>query len=45
MIKCIVAPGCAEYSRRQIDELTEAAKTAGAKGLVALAPYRRRLQG
>lgn len=37
VIKCIVAPGCADYSRRQIDELTEVAKGLGAKGLVALA--------
>ncbi|MFH1183993.1 MAG: aspartate--tRNA ligase [Chloroflexota bacterium] len=34
--KCIVAPGCAEYSRRQIEELTESARALGAKGLVAL---------
>jgi len=34
--KCIVAPNCAGYSRRQIDELTEIAKSLGAKGLIAL---------
>ncbi len=32
-VKAIVAPGCASYSRKQIDELTEFAKTFGAKGL------------
>jgi aspartyl-tRNA synthetase len=37
VVKCIVVPGCAEYSRRELDELTELAKTFGAKGLVSLA--------
>jgi aspartyl-tRNA synthetase len=37
VVKCIVAPGCAEYSRRELDELTELAKTFGAKGLATLA--------
>ncbi len=37
VIKCIVAPGCADYSRRELDELGEAAKTWGAKGLASLA--------
>jgi aspartyl-tRNA synthetase len=32
-IRCIVAPGCASYSRKQIDELTEIAKHLGGKGL------------
>jgi len=32
-IKAIVVPGCAEYTRREIDELTEMAKRSGAKGL------------
>jgi aspartyl-tRNA synthetase len=36
VIKCIVATGCAEYSRREVDELTEAAKALGAKGLAVL---------
>ncbi len=36
-IKGIVAPGCAEYARRQLDELTEIAKGQGAQGLVTLA--------
>ena len=37
VIKCIVVPGCAEYSRRELDELTEVARSFGAKGLVSLA--------
>lgn len=36
-VKAIVIPGCAEYSRREIDELTEIAKRAGAKGLATFA--------
>jgi len=36
-VKGICAPGCATYSRRQLDELTELAKASGAKGLVTLA--------
>ncbi|NLT42882.1 MAG: aspartate--tRNA ligase [Anaerolineae bacterium] len=36
-VRAIVAPGVADYTRRQIDELTEMAKKAGAKGLVTLA--------
>ncbi len=32
----IVAPGCADYSRKQLDELTDLAKRHGAKGLVHL---------
>ncbi|MDP9365377.1 MAG: aspartate--tRNA ligase [Chloroflexota bacterium] len=36
-VKAIVAPGCADYTRREIDELTEMAKRAGAKGLATLA--------
>jgi aspartyl-tRNA synthetase len=37
LVKGVVAPGCAGYSRRQIDELTELAQAQGAKGLVTLA--------
>jgi aspartyl-tRNA synthetase len=37
MIKCIVAEGCASYTRKQLDELTATAKDLGAKGLVSLA--------
>jgi aspartyl-tRNA synthetase len=36
-IKCIVAPGCAAYSRKDLDGLTEFAKGTGAKGLATLA--------
>jgi aspartyl-tRNA synthetase len=36
-VKGIRAPGCAGYSRRQIDELTELAKKEGAAGLAWLA--------
>ncbi|MBN1260081.1 MAG: aspartate--tRNA ligase [Anaerolineae bacterium] len=36
-IKGLVAPGCADYTRREIDELTEIAKKHGAQGLVTLA--------
>ena len=33
----VVAAGCADYSRKQLDELTDLAKRHGAKGLVHLA--------
>jgi aspartyl-tRNA synthetase len=36
-VRGIAAPGAGEFSRRQIDELTEVAKTRGAKGLVWVA--------
>ncbi len=36
-IKGIVAPGCADYTRRQLDELAEIARKQGAKGVVTLA--------
>ncbi len=36
-IKAIVAPGCADYTRSQLDELTEIVKGQGARGLVTLA--------
>ncbi len=36
-VKAICAPGCAAYSRKQIDELTEFVKGQGPKGLVTLA--------
>jgi aspartyl-tRNA synthetase, bacterial type len=36
VVKCIVAPGLGEASRREIDELTERAKAFGAKGLAHL---------
>ncbi len=37
VIKAIVVPGCAAYTRRQIDEITEIAKANGAKGLATFA--------
>ncbi|MDQ3692366.1 MAG: aspartate--tRNA ligase [Chloroflexota bacterium] len=36
-IKAIVMPGCADYTRREVDELTELAKRNGAKGLATFA--------
>ncbi|MFM9105455.1 MAG: aspartate--tRNA ligase [Chloroflexota bacterium] len=36
-VKAIVAPGCADYTRREIDELTEMARRTGAKGLATIA--------
>ncbi|MBI2858148.1 MAG: aspartate--tRNA ligase [Chloroflexi bacterium] len=36
-VKCICVPGCAGYSRKQVDELTELAKAKGAKGLMSIA--------
>ena len=36
LVKGLAAPGCAGYTRKQIDELTEFAKKEGAKGLVTL---------
>jgi aspartyl-tRNA synthetase len=37
VIKCIIVPGCAEYTRKEVDELTALAKDQGAKGLATLA--------
>ena len=37
VIKGLSAPGCASYSRRQQDELTEFVRARGAKGLVTVA--------
>ena len=36
-VKAICAPGCADYSRKQTDELTEIVKRFGARGLATLA--------
>ncbi len=36
-VKAIVVPGCAGYTRKQIDEITEFAKEYGAKGLATMA--------
>ncbi|CAN5580719.1 aspartate--tRNA ligase [soil metagenome] len=44
VVKAIVAPGCGEYTRRQIDEVTERAKELGAKGLATLALSREGLR-
>jgi aspartyl-tRNA synthetase len=45
VIKCIVAPGCAEYSRKEVDALAESAKALGAKGLATLALTAEGLKG
>src|SRR5689334_5547339 len=37
VIKCIVALGCADYSRKEVNALTESARALGAKGLATLA--------
>lgn len=37
VIKCIAVPGCAEYTRKEVDDLTSSAKEFGAKGLATLA--------
>lgn len=37
VVKCIVAPGCAHFSRREVEELTEIVKKQGAKGLATIA--------
>ena len=37
VVKAICAPGCAGYSRKEIDALTEVVKAQGAKGLATLA--------
>jgi len=37
VVRGVVAPGCAGYSRRQLDELIELAQRQGARGLVTLA--------
>jgi aspartyl-tRNA synthetase len=36
-IKCLTVPGCAAYTRKEIDDLTTAAKDQGAKGLATIA--------
>jgi aspartyl-tRNA synthetase len=36
-VKAIVAPACATYTRREIDELTELARRSGARGLATIA--------
>lgn len=36
-VKCLVAPGCAAYTRKEVDDLTTFAKEQGGKGLATLA--------
>ncbi|HLO13471.1 MAG TPA: aspartate--tRNA ligase [Anaerolineales bacterium] len=45
VIKCIVAPGCADYSRKEVDALAESARAFGAKGLATLAITGEGLKG
>ena len=45
LVKCLVAPGCADYSRKEVDALTESAKALGAKGLATLAVTAEGLKG
>jgi aspartyl-tRNA synthetase len=44
-IKALVAPGCGDYSRKQIDELEETAKIYGAKGLAWMKVTSQGLEG
>ncbi len=44
-IKAIVAPGCAHYTRRELDELTAIARAQGAQGLVTLAYQEGEVKG
>jgi len=37
VIKCIIAPGCAAYSRKEVDDLTAFAQEQGGKGLATVA--------
>lgn len=37
VIKCVVAPGCGGYSRKDVDEITQVAKDLGARGLATIA--------
>lgn len=45
VIKCIVAPKSADMSRKEIDALTEVAKTFGAKGMPTLAVTSEGMKG
>ncbi len=45
IVKCIVAPGAAEMTRKEVDSLTDAAKSLGAKGLATLAITAEGLKG
>jgi aspartyl-tRNA synthetase len=44
-VKCIVAPDCAGYSRKDMDNLVDFARSAGAKGLGTLAWTKEGLKG
>jgi aspartyl-tRNA synthetase len=44
-VKCIIAPGCASYSRKDLDVITEFIRSAGAKGLATLAWTKEGLKG
>ncbi len=44
-VKCILAPGCANYSRKDVDVLTEFVRSAGARGLATLAWTAEGLKG
>jgi aspartyl-tRNA synthetase len=45
VVKCIIAAGCADYSRKEVEALTESAKALGAKGLATLAVTSEGLKG
>ncbi len=45
IIKGLVAPGCAAYTRKQLDDLTATARELGARGLVTLALAPEGLKG
>ncbi len=45
IVKCIVAPNSAEMTRKEVDTLTDSAKSLGAKGLAALAFTAEGLKG
>jgi aspartyl-tRNA synthetase len=44
-IKCLVAPGCGAYSRKDLDVLTDFVRAAGGKGLATLAWTAEGLKG
>ncbi|MEJ2663641.1 MAG: aspartate--tRNA ligase [Spirochaetia bacterium] len=44
-VKALVVPGCAQYSRKQIEELEATAKTYGAKGLAWMKLTEQGLEG
>jgi aspartyl-tRNA synthetase len=44
-IKCLVTPGCADFTRKQLDDLAVIARDLGAKGLVSLALTPEGLKG